>query len=118
MDSPRCSTRCGNVGTVQSTSDSMFKGADLSLFLFAADFQPYKFIGFGAMDATRPYKFIGFGALDANKPYKFMLSKNYAMFGFPAAPTGPIDVPTGGPRRGPLFGISFWPARAAGTPKM
>ena len=33
---------------------------------------PYKFIGFGAMDATKPYKFIGFGAMDATKPYRFI----------------------------------------------
>ena len=31
--------------------------------------QSYKFIGFGAMDATKPYKFMGFGAMDVTKPY-------------------------------------------------
>ncbi len=38
----------------------------------AQDVAAYKFIGFGAMDATKPYKFIGFGAMDATKPYKFI----------------------------------------------
>jgi hypothetical protein len=28
----------------------------------------FKFIGFGAMDATKPYKFISFGAMDVTKP--------------------------------------------------
>ena len=34
--------------------------------------RPYKFIGFGAMDATKPYEFIGFVAMGATKPYKFI----------------------------------------------
>ncbi len=34
--------------------------------------KPYKFIGFGAMDATKPCKFIRFGAMDVTKPYKFI----------------------------------------------
>ena len=29
---------------------------------------PYKFIGFGAMDVTKPYKFIGFGAMGSWDP--------------------------------------------------
>ncbi len=33
---------------------------------------PYKFIGFGAKDATKPHKFIGFGAMYATKPHKFI----------------------------------------------
>ena len=33
--------------------------------------KPYKFRGFGAMDATNPYKCIGFGAMDVTKPCKF-----------------------------------------------
>ncbi len=32
--------------------------------------EPYKFIGFGAMEVTKPYKFIGFGAMEVTKPYK------------------------------------------------
>ncbi len=32
----------------------------------------HKFIGFGAMVATKPHKFIGFGAMDATEPYKFI----------------------------------------------
>jgi hypothetical protein len=33
---------------------------------------PYEFIGFGAMDATKTYDFIGFGAMDATKTYEFI----------------------------------------------
>ena len=38
--------------------------------------QPYKCIGFGAMDVTKPYKFIRFGAMDATKPYKFIIRES------------------------------------------
>ncbi len=50
----------------------------------------YKFIGFGAMDATKPCKFIGFGAMDVTKPYKFIgfgamdVTKPYRFIGFGA----------------------------------
>ncbi len=34
--------------------------------------EPYKFIGFGAMEVTKPYKFIWFGDIDGTKPYEFI----------------------------------------------
>ncbi len=33
---------------------------------------PYKFIGFGAIEVTKPYKFIRFGAMEVTKPYNFI----------------------------------------------
>ncbi len=34
--------------------------------------EPYKLIGFGAMEVTTPYKLIGFGAMEVTKPYNFI----------------------------------------------
>ncbi len=34
---------------------------------FPIEFRHYKFIRFGAMDATKPYKFIRFGAMEVAK---------------------------------------------------
>jgi hypothetical protein len=54
---------------------------------------PYKFIGFGAIDITKPYKFTGFGAIDITKPYKFIgcgaidITKPCKFIGF-----GAIDI--------------------------
>jgi hypothetical protein len=59
----------------------------------AAAPEPYKFIGFGAMDVTKSYKFIGFGAMDVTKSCKFIgfgavdVTKPYKFIGF-----GAVDV--------------------------
>ncbi len=61
------------------------------------DPDPYKFIGFGAIDVTKPYKLRGFGAIDVTKLYKFIgfgaidVTRPYKFIGFGAGipPAGP-----------------------------
>jgi hypothetical protein len=83
---------------------TMFNWADLR--------EAYKFIGFGAMDATKPYKFIGFGAMDATKPSKFIgfgamdATKPYNFLGF-----GPLGS------FGPNFGPSLRPKPLQSRPR-
>ena len=53
---------------------AVFLLTETSLYWYVAcqRFQPYEFIGFGAMAVTKPYEFIGFGAMAVTKPYEFI----------------------------------------------
>ncbi len=79
------------------------------------DTKPYKFIEFGAMDATKPYKFIGFGVMDATKPYKFIWFGTISPLGGPWEGSGrPFPqkhrwfVTGSGPNDGGSTCVLFW----------